>query len=123
MLPRGFESVTTAPGRTAPEVSVTLPPIAPTPCACAGAAENNQRANPTQIPISVLPVWRPPPRLGAPFLGQRKREDRVARHDGDVLAAFDRVADGGRVNRGAELHVPQVFAGVGVERDEVPLPV
>src|SRR5262249_7027591 len=57
------------------------------------------------------------------FVSQRKRKDRVAGDDRDLLAAVDRVADRGRLNLRAELHVPQVLAGVGIERDEVALTV
>src|SRR5439155_6788376 len=49
MLPRGFDSVTVAPGNTAPDESVTVPPIAPTPCANTGSVKHGHNANTTTI--------------------------------------------------------------------------
>src|SRR5213596_1456881 len=49
MLPRGLDSVTVAPGNTAPDESVMVPPIAPTPCANTGGAEHAHTANATTI--------------------------------------------------------------------------
>src|SRR5438128_11571446 len=49
MLPRGLDSVTVAPGNTAPDESVMLPPIAPTPCANTGGVEHAHNANTTTI--------------------------------------------------------------------------
>src|SRR6266568_1276511 len=45
MLPRGLDSVTVAPGNTAPDESVMVPPIAPTPCANTGSVEHAHNAN------------------------------------------------------------------------------
>src|SRR5262252_7320011 len=47
MLPRGLESVTVTPGITAPDASVTVPPIPPTPCAMAGRNGHAHSANTT----------------------------------------------------------------------------
>src|SRR5262245_26744588 len=47
MLPRGLESVTVTPGITAPDASVTVPPIPPTPCAIAGRSGHVHSANTT----------------------------------------------------------------------------
>src|SRR5262249_5275119 len=49
MLPRGLDSVTVAPGSTAPDESVMVPPIAPTPCATAGRGEHAHNATATMI--------------------------------------------------------------------------
>src|SRR5438128_1155461 len=49
MLPRGLDSVTVAPGNTAPDESVTVPPIAPTPCANTAGMEHAHNANATTI--------------------------------------------------------------------------
>src|SRR3954447_24261419 len=59
MLPRGLERVTVAPGRTAPEASVTVPAIAPTPCAAAGRGRHITHADTTTMltmrdPVIVL---------------------------------------------------------------------
>ena len=51
MVPRGLESVTVAPGRTAPELSAIVPPIAPTPWAIAGVV---QHARHTSSPMLVV---------------------------------------------------------------------
>src|SRR5207237_9859191 len=55
----------------------------------------------------ALPVW------------QRERVYRVARCDGDVLLAVDRVTNrrGGHVRAGREM--PEVRTGLRVERDEI----
>src|SRR5439155_21293319 len=45
MLPCGLDSVTVAPGSTAPDESVTVPPIAPTPCANTGGVAHAHNAN------------------------------------------------------------------------------
>src|SRR5437899_9915542 len=49
MLPRGLDSVTDAPGSTAPDESVMVPPIAPTPCADTGSVEHAHHASTTTI--------------------------------------------------------------------------
>src|SRR2546428_9107111 len=49
MLPRGLDSVTVAPGNTAPDESVIVPPIAPTPCANTGGVEHTHNTNATTI--------------------------------------------------------------------------
>src|SRR5438067_6894183 len=49
MLPRGLDSVTVAPGNTAPDESVMVPPIAPTPCANTGGVAHAHNANATTI--------------------------------------------------------------------------
>src|SRR4051794_1607810 len=49
MLPRGLERVTVAPGSTAPEASVTVPAIAPTPCALAGRGKAITHADTTMM--------------------------------------------------------------------------
>src|SRR5438477_1473163 len=49
MLPCGLDSVTVAPGSTAPDESVTVPPIAPTPCANTGGVAHAHNANATTI--------------------------------------------------------------------------
>src|SRR6266852_785444 len=63
MLPRGLDSVTVAPGNTAPDESVMVPPIAPTPCANTGGVEHAQNANTTTIltrrgAVIVIPSWQ-----------------------------------------------------------------
>src|SRR5438093_13689184 len=49
MLPRGLDSVTDAPGNTAPDESVMVPPIAPTPCADNGSVEHAHHPTTTTI--------------------------------------------------------------------------
>src|SRR5436853_7672866 len=61
MLPRGFERVTVAPGSTAPEASVTVPAIAPTPCAVADRGRDITHADTTMMltkrdPVIVIPL-------------------------------------------------------------------
>src|SRR4051812_12770147 len=62
-------------------------------------------------------------RLYLRLLCQRERKDGVPGDDRDLLPAVGGVADRGRVNRRAELHVPEVLARVGVECDQVALAV
>src|SRR5712671_1637840 len=49
MLPRGLDSVTVAPGNTAPDASVMVPPIAPTPCAHTCGVAHAHNVNTTKI--------------------------------------------------------------------------
>src|SRR5207247_2146836 len=51
-----------------------------------------------------------------------KGVDDVPRRDGDELSALNGVADWRRGHDGAGLEVPEVLAGLGVERDEVAVP-
>src|SRR5215207_9559850 len=61
MLPRGFESATVTPGITAPDASVTVPPIAPTPCAAAAAASIQKDHTRTLLRTKSLTVIVTPP--------------------------------------------------------------
>src|SRR5437762_12365557 len=63
MLPRGLDSVTDAPGNTAPDESVMVPPIAPTPCADTGSVEHAHHPTTTTIltkrgAVSVIPSFQ-----------------------------------------------------------------
>src|SRR5437762_13670714 len=100
MLPRGLDSVTDAPGNTAPDGSVMVPPIAPTPCADTGSVEHAHHARTTMIltkrgAVIVIPSCQrgfvgrfdssesihPQRRSGALLLiaGQRSEERRVGK--------------------------------------------
>src|SRR6185436_12756843 len=65
MLPRGLERATVTPGSIAPDASVTVPPIAPTPCAAAGAAsiQNDHTRTPLRTKSLTLIVTPPLRRL------------------------------------------------------------
>src|SRR5262245_2398010 len=119
MLPRGLESVTVTPGITAPDASVTVPPIAPTPCAIAGRSGHAHSANTTVSltkRLTVIVIFlssgrfrrnysiarehtppRPARRDSFTVLWQRECEHRVARRDRDVLTSVDREGHGGSV--------------------------
>src|SRR5438874_2881038 len=70
MLPCGLDSVTVAPGSTAPDESVTVPPTAPTPCANTGGVAHAHNANATTIvtkrgAVIVIPFVNAVPLVGS----------------------------------------------------------
>src|SRR6185295_15867550 len=100
MLPRGLERVTLTPGRTAPDGSVTVPPIAPTPCARAGSVEHTENDNTTRLlPTKCLALIVPLPLFGltggvSDCEGSDGREHTPAQSAlGDAVASADWMDD------------------------------
>src|SRR5947209_8385447 len=57
IVPPGLDSVTLTPGSTAPEESIMVPPIAPTPCAIAATDTQQHNSRTTPILPALLINW------------------------------------------------------------------